>query len=73
MEAITHAIWLKLGIILNFVGTVLIAYSFGSNLESAHQTDRKARKVYLAVFLHPSLFRVGMLLLALGFGLQLLH
>ena len=72
MEAISHAIWLKLGIILNFVGTVLIAFSFGSNLGEAHQTDRKGRKVYLAAFLHPRLFCVGMLLLALGFGLQLL-
>jgi hypothetical protein len=72
METISHALWLRPGIILNFVGTVLIAFSFGSNLGEAYQTDRKGRKVYLASFLHPRLFRIGMVLLALGFGLQLL-
>ena len=60
-------IFLKLGLILNLMGTFLVAFSFGKNLEEAHQTDRKGRKIYLASFLHPTCFKAGMFLIILGF------
>ena len=60
----------RLGLFLNVIGTVMIAFSFGRNLEEAHQWDRKGRKVYLGSFLHPKLFTWGLVLIILGFVLQ---
>jgi hypothetical protein len=44
---------LLIGLIVNFVGIVLIAISFGGTVEGAHQTDSRGRKIYLAALLHP--------------------
>jgi hypothetical protein len=60
----------KVGLILNIVGTVMIAFSFGKNLADAHQLDDRGRKVYLASFLHPRLFKWGLAIIVLGFILQ---
>jgi hypothetical protein len=60
----------KVGLILNIVGTLMIAFSFGKNLEEAHQIDGRRRKVYLASFLHPKLFKLGLAIIVLGFILQ---
>ena len=60
----------KLGLVLNIVGTVIIALSFGKNLADAHQLNEKKRKVYLASYLHPRLFKLGLALIILGFILQ---
>jgi hypothetical protein len=62
----------KLGLFLNVVGTVMVAFSFGKNLEEAHQLDKKGRKVYLASFLYPKLFKWGLFIIILGFVLQFL-
>jgi hypothetical protein len=62
----------KIGLFLNIAGTVMIAFSFGKNLEDAHQFDRKGHKVYLASFLHPKLFCWGLILIIIGFILQLI-
>ncbi len=62
----------RLGLFLNIAGTVMIALSFGRNLEDAYQSDKKGRKVYLASFLHPKLFSRGLILIVLGFILQLM-
>ena len=61
----------KLGLVLNIVGTVMIALSFGKNLADAHQFDEKGRKIYLASFLHPKLFTWGLAIIILGFVLQI--
>jgi hypothetical protein len=61
----------KAGLILNIVGTLMIAYSFGTNREEAHQLY-KGEKVYLASFLHPRMFKWGIFLIVIGFFLQLL-
>ena len=61
-----YLLWDRLGLILNFAGSIMIAFSFGRNLGEAHQI-RKGRKIYLASFLHPWIFRVGCFLLAGGF------
>lgn len=48
----------------------MVAFSFGRNLEDAHQTDEKGRKVYLASFLRPKWFYAGLVIIILGFVLQ---
>jgi len=60
----------KIGLFLNIVGTLIIAFSFGKNIEDANQIDRKGRKVYLVSFLHPKLFYWGLILVIIGFILQ---
>ena len=61
----------RLGLLLNLVGTIMIAFSFGGNLGDAHQLDDKGRKVYLASYLHPKWFRWGLVIIIVGFVLQL--
>ena len=61
----------KFGLILNVVGTIIISLSFGKNLAGAHQLDGEGRKIYLASFLHPRLFKWGLALIIVGFILQL--
>lgn len=61
----------KLGLVLNFVGTLMVCISFGKNPEDANQRDDKGRTIYLASFLHPDIFRWGLIIIALGFILQL--
>jgi len=62
--------WLALiGVVLNFVGTLFLAYSFGPALDG-YQTDDKGRSVKLAAFVGPRRFRWGLILIGLGFALQ---
>jgi hypothetical protein len=61
----------KTGLVLNIVGTVMVALSFGKNLADAHQIDEKGRKVYLASYLHPKVFVWGLAVITLGFMFQL--
>jgi len=72
MEEIINFFWHRFGLILNFLGTIMIALSFGKNLFEAHQIDDKGRKIYLASFLSPKLFKLGLLLLIIGFLLQII-
>ena len=60
----------RIGLVLNIVGTVMIALSFGKNLADASQKDGKGRNVYLASFLHPKLFKLGLAIIIFGFILQ---
>lgn len=61
----------QIGLILNFIGTVMIAISFGKNPADAHQTNKNGKKIYLASFLYPRTFYFGLMLLGLGFLFQL--
>jgi hypothetical protein len=63
---------LLIGLIVNFVGIVLIAISFGGTVEGAQQTDSQGRKIYLAALLHPRVFLFGLSILGLGFLLQII-
>ena len=47
----------------------MIAFSFGKNPSDAHQVE-KGRKIYLASFLHPKLFYLGLGIFTLGFFIQ---
>jgi uncharacterized membrane protein len=62
----------KVGLILNLIGTVMVAFSFGKNPEEAHTEDEKGNKIYLASYLSPKLFKAGLALIFAGFLLQLL-
>ncbi|MGD0626522.1 MAG: hypothetical protein ABSB32_17635 [Thermodesulfobacteriota bacterium] len=61
-----YFIWPKVGLFLNFIGTILIAISMRENPEGAYQTGKMRHKIYLAAF-YPIWFRFGLILLALGF------
>lgn len=60
----------RLGLVLNILGTIMIALSFGKNPDNANRLDEKGRKVYLASFLHPKLFMWGLVVIVVGFVLQ---
>ena len=63
---------LLIGLIVSFVGIVLIPISFGGTVEGAQQTDSQGRKIYLAALLHPRVFLFGWSILGLGFLLQII-
>lgn len=58
--------WPKWGLILNIIGTFLTAVSVRANPEGAYQKGKMGHKIYLAAF-YPIWFRVGLILLGLGF------
>lgn len=64
-----------LSLILNFLGSILVAISFGKYKgDGAPSTRTKdGERVYIAYLNHPLLFRVGLTLLVFGFGLKLLE
>jgi len=57
----------QLGLILNTIGGIMIATSFGNPPSPAEQTDKKGRKINLAGFLHPLRLRLGIIILISGF------
>lgn len=57
----------QIGIVLNIIGTLLVAFSFGKPPSTAEQWDKKGRKVSLAAFLYPKWFTIGIILLVMGF------
>lgn len=71
IKLISHRFGL-IGLILNLFGTVMIALSFGKNLAEAYQIDDTGKKIYLASFLSPKLFKWGLILLIIGFLLQII-
>lgn len=74
MENIYNFLLKNLGLILNLIGTVLIAISFGRypKKEAApHTFDGKGGKKYIAYFNYPKLFCFGLILLFFGFVFQL--
>ncbi|PIR24691.1 MAG: hypothetical protein COV43_08990 [Deltaproteobacteria bacterium CG11_big_fil_rev_8_21_14_0_20_42_23] len=60
------------GPFFNLIGSILVAFSFGKNLGGAYQETGNGKKVYLASFLHPSLFKIGLPMIVLGSLLTLL-
>jgi hypothetical protein len=59
------------GLVLNLIGLILTAMSFGSITETP-QTDARGRRIYSAFFLYPRLFQWGIILLVIGFLIQIL-
>lgn len=73
MEITKIVFWLTtIGLFMNFIGTLIVAFSFGRNLGDAYQEDKKGRKIYLASFLRPKGFIWGLSLIIFGFFLQII-
>jgi hypothetical protein len=75
LESLVHGVWLwpKLPEGLNFCGALLLLLSYRKSLQNPDKRGGEGRSVYLASFTHPHLFRLGVLLLALGFLLRILR
>ncbi len=72
MRGMIGALWLnRVGLALSFLGSVLVAISFGKLPSSAYQ-DYKGRRVSLAAFSHPWALYFGLAILSLGFALSLI-
>ncbi len=61
---------LKSGLIFNLIGSIMLAFSVGKNLEDAHQI-KNDKEIYLASILSPALFKWGIGFLILGFFLSI--
>jgi len=59
-----------IGIITSFVGSLILAFSISKNPGEAYQTVR-GKKKYLTI-IHLCLFRSGVVLIVLGFAIQML-
>ena len=62
---------LKSGLIFNFIGALMVAFSICANPGEAYQ-DYKGRRAYLASILRPKLFKWGIAILIIGFLLSIL-
>ncbi len=60
----------QIGLVLNFVGTVLVALSFGQLRNGGYTENEKGKRFEFSYLIHPWWFRVGMFLLAIGFLIQ---
>ena len=68
-----YLIWLnRLGLLFSVIGTLLLAFAVGENLEKAHQTDKKGKPVYLAIIKSPLKLKWGIILVIVGFFAQFL-
>ena len=59
------------GLLLNLAGTPLLAFAFGKNPGNAHIRDDWGRVTYLASLLRPKLFWFGLIVMGIGYALQL--
>ena len=57
----------RFGLILNIVGSLFIAFSFGKSIVETEEFDDEGNKVSTASFRHPKLFIFGIILLIVGF------
>jgi hypothetical protein len=62
----------QVGLVLNTIGSLLIALAFGKPPSSAYQQNEKGQKVSLAAFNHPLGFKIGITLLIFGFLISFL-
>ena len=58
------------GLILNFIGSLMIAFSVGVNPGGAYQ-EPKDKKIYLASIVRPKIFWWGVRILILGFAVSI--
>jgi hypothetical protein len=57
----------QIGLILNILGSLFIAFSIGKSSGEGYCPDKKGNKTYLAAINYPCWFKVGISLLILGF------
>jgi hypothetical protein len=60
----------RIGLVFNLLGTIMISFSFGKHIGEGYNENDKGEKIYLSSFLHPILFRWGLITLGFGFVLQ---
>ena len=60
------------GLVLNFIGILMIALSIGKPRGSGLFIDDRSKITHLAVVSRPSLFWLGLGIMALGYLLQIL-
>ena len=70
MDIINYFTPTRIGLFLNFLGTIMISFSFGKHLGGGYDVNKKGEKIYLSSFLYPKLFRWGLIILGFGFVLQ---
>jgi hypothetical protein len=63
--------WTLLGLILNFAGTVLVAFSFKRGTVMAWQEKDKNPKMQYMIYYSPSMFKLGIFMIASGFIFQI--
>ena len=57
----------KIDLIVSIIGCLLVAYSIGKNPDDVKNTEG----VYVVSFLHPKIFRIGIILIVGGFSLAI--
>ncbi|MFA4852100.1 MAG: hypothetical protein WC924_03150 [Candidatus Gracilibacteria bacterium] len=61
----------KAGLILNIIGTLMVAFAFGKIKDcSIHTSDEKGNRIDFSYLLRPCMFKVGIAILLTGFILQ---
>jgi len=55
------------GLILGFIGTLMMAFSFGKSIVGTEEENDNGRIVPTASFTHPTLFKIGLVLLSISF------
>lgn len=63
----------RLGLVFNFIGAIIIAFSIGRLPEGGYQEDKKRRKIHLVAIVHPVAFAIGITFLIIGFALQFIY
>ena len=63
----------RLGLIFNFIGTIMVGFSFGKSIVGTEEEADNGKVVSTASFTHPWCFRIGILFLALGFLVSMLN
>jgi hypothetical protein len=62
----------QIGLILNFLGSIFIAFSFGVIETNARLVSTRNKPIETVSLKHPCLFRWGILFLIIGFLIMLL-
>jgi len=65
-------IWAHLGLLMNFVGTLMMAFSFGKSTVGTEEVTDNGKVYSTASFKHPLLFKWGVILLSMGFLISLI-
>ena len=60
----------RIGLVFYLLGTIMISFSFGKHIGGGYDENDKGEQIYLSSFLHPILFRWGLITLGFGFVLQ---
>lgn len=57
----------QIGLILNLIGTLLMAFAIGEFKGGWTKHEKTNKDIYLALFKHPVLMKIGVILFVTGF------